>query len=107
MKPRIKLALGSYDRHGPLLESAIDHPLFDFEFFEVDPRQGRHERFLHQFEFDACELSFSSYVVAVDQSLPVHAVPIFPRRLFSQSQKKVLPHYACAGIQARTKRTLS
>jgi 4,5-dihydroxyphthalate decarboxylase len=86
MKPQIKIALGSYDRHGPLLEGAIDHPLFDFEFLEVDPRQGRHERFLQQFEFDACELSFSSYVVAVDQGLPVHAVPIFPRRLFSQSQ---------------------
>jgi hypothetical protein len=60
MKPRIKLALGSYDRHGPLLEGAIGHPIFDFEFLEVDPRQGRHERFLQQFEFDACELSFSS-----------------------------------------------
>ncbi len=86
MKPRVKIALGSYDRHGPLLEGAIDHPLFDFEFLEVDPRQGRHERFLQHFEFDASELSFSSYVVAVDQNLPVHAVPIFPRRLFSQSQ---------------------
>ena len=86
MKPRIKLALGSYDRHGPLLEGAIDHPLFDFEFLEVDPRQGRHERFLQHFEFDACELSFSSYVVAMDQGVPVHAVPVFPRRLFSQSQ---------------------
>jgi 4,5-dihydroxyphthalate decarboxylase len=86
MKPRIKLALGSYDRHGPLLEGALTHPLFEFEFLEVDPREGRHERFLQDFEFDACELSFSSYVVAVDQSVPVHAVPIFPRRLFSQSQ---------------------
>ena len=86
MKPRIKLALGSYDRHGPLLEGAIDHPIFDFEFLEVDPRQGRHERFLQQFEFDACELSFSSYVVAVDRGIPVNAVPVFPRRLFSQSQ---------------------
>ena len=86
MKPRIKLALGSYDRHGPLLEGAIDHPIFDFEFLEVDPRQGRHERFLQQFEFDACELSFSSYVVAVDQGIPVKAVPVFPRRLFSHSQ---------------------
>jgi 4,5-dihydroxyphthalate decarboxylase len=86
MKPRIKLALGSYDRHGPLLERAIEHPLFDFEFLEVDPRQGRHKRFLQQFEFDACELSFSSFVVAMDQGVPVHAVPIFPRRLFSQSQ---------------------
>jgi 4,5-dihydroxyphthalate decarboxylase len=86
MKPRIKLALGSYDRHGPLLEGTIDHPIFDFEFLEVDPRQGRHERFLQDFEFDICELSFSSYVVAVDQGVPVQAVPIFPRRLFSQSQ---------------------
>jgi 4,5-dihydroxyphthalate decarboxylase len=85
-KPRIKLALGSYDRHGPLLEGAMNHPLFDFEFLEVDPRQGRHERFLQHFEFDACELSFSSYVVAMDQGVPVHAVPVFPRRLFSQSQ---------------------
>ena len=86
MKPRLKIALGSYDRHGPLLEGAVGNPEFEFEFLEVDPRQGRHERFLQDFEFDACELSFSSYVVAMDQSVPVHAVPIFPRRLFSQSQ---------------------
>jgi 4,5-dihydroxyphthalate decarboxylase len=85
-KPWITIALGSYDRHAPLLEGAIDHPIFDFEFLELDPKQGRHERFLQDFEFDACELSFSSYVVALDQSVPVHAVPIFPRRLFSQSQ---------------------
>ena len=85
-KPRITIALGSYDRHAPLLEGAVDHPAFDFEFLELDPKQGRHERFLQDFEFDACELSFSSYVVAVDQNVPVSAVPIFPRRLFSQSQ---------------------
>ena len=42
--------------------------------------------FLQHFEFDAAELSFSSYLIAIDQGLPVHAVPIFPRRLFSQSQ---------------------
>jgi 4,5-dihydroxyphthalate decarboxylase len=85
-KPLIKLALGSYDRHGPLLEAAFEDPIFDFEVLEVDPQQGRHERFLQHFEFDACELSFSSYVVAMDQGVPVQAVPIFPRRLFSQSQ---------------------
>ncbi len=85
-RPHIKLALGSYDRHGPLLEGALAHPGFEFEFLELDPRQGRHERFLRDFEFDACELSFSSYVVAVDQGARIHAVPVFPRRLFSQSQ---------------------
>ena len=46
--------------------------------------RGAHERFLQHFEFDACELSFSSHVVAMDQGMPVHAVQIFPRRLFSQ-----------------------
>src|ERR1044071_4892436 len=86
MKPRIKIALGSYDRHGPLLEHAVSDARFEFEFLEVDPKQGRHERFLQDFEFDACELSFSSYVVAIDQNVPVHAVPLFPRRLLRQSE---------------------
>ncbi|HEY7317781.1 MAG TPA: hypothetical protein VIE89_09425 [Candidatus Binatia bacterium] len=85
-KFKITLALGSYDRHAPLLEGCIDHPDLDIDFLELDPQQGRHERFLQHFEFDACELSLSSYLIAVDQGLPVHAVPIFPRRLFSQSQ---------------------
>jgi len=85
-KLKITLALGSYDRHAPLLEGCIRHPAVDIEYIECDPQQGRHERFLQHFEFDAAELSFSSYLIAIDQGLPVHAVPIFPRRLFSQSQ---------------------
>lgn len=85
-KLNITLALGSYDRHAPLLERCIQHPLVDVQYIECDPQQGRHERFLQHFEFDAAELSFSSYLIAIDQGMPVHAVPIFPRRLFSQSQ---------------------
>ena len=85
-KLEITLALGSYDRHAPLLEGCIRHPDIDITYIELDPQQGRHERFLQHFEFDAAELSLSSYLIAVDQGLPVHAVPIFPRRLFSQSQ---------------------
>ena len=80
------LALGSYDRHAPLLEGCIKHPDVDVEYIELDPQQGRHERFLQRFEFDAAELSLSSFLIAVDEGLPVHAVPVFPRRLFSQSQ---------------------
>jgi 4,5-dihydroxyphthalate decarboxylase len=85
-RTKITLALGSYDRHAPLLEGCIQHPEFDVDYIELDPQQGRHERFLQHFEFDAAELSFSSYCIAIDQGMPVHAVPIFPRRLFSQSQ---------------------
>jgi 4,5-dihydroxyphthalate decarboxylase len=85
-KKKMTLALGSYDRHGPLLEGCIQHPQFDVQYVELDPQQGRHERFLQNFEFDAAELSLSSYLIAIDRGMPVHAVPIFPRRLFSQSQ---------------------
>jgi 4,5-dihydroxyphthalate decarboxylase len=85
-KIHISLALGSYDRHAPLLEGRIQHPEFDIQYIELDPQQGRHERFLRDLEFDAAELSFSSYLIAIDQGLPVHALPVFPRRLFSQSQ---------------------
>jgi 4,5-dihydroxyphthalate decarboxylase len=85
-KTKITLALGSYDRHAPLLEGCIQHPQLDVHYVELDPQQGRHERFLQNFEFDAAELSLSSYLIAIDREMPVHAVPIFPRRLFSQSQ---------------------
>ena len=85
-KTKITLALGSYDRHGPLLEGCIQHPQFEVQYVELDPQQGRHERFLQNFEFDAAELSLSSYLIAIDRGMPVHAVPIFSRRLFSQSQ---------------------
>ncbi len=91
-RPRITLAVNSYDRHGPMIEGAVGHPTFGFQVLEVGQSQpgrdgtGRHERFLPDFEFDACELSLSSYLVAVDQGLPVQAIPVFPRRLFSHSQ---------------------
>jgi 4,5-dihydroxyphthalate decarboxylase len=85
-KLTITLALGSYDRHAPLLEGRVDHADVKINYIELDPQQGRHERFLQDFEFDAAELSLSSYLIAIDHGLPVHAVPIFPRRLFSQSQ---------------------
>lgn len=88
-KTKITLALGSYDRHGPLLEGCIQHPQFEVQYIELDPQQGRHERFLQNFEFDAAELSLSSYLIAIDRGMPVYAVPIFPRRLFSQSQMYV------------------
>ena len=65
-KTKITLALGSYDRHAPLLEDCIQHPQFDVQYVELDPEQGRHERFLQNFEFDAAELSLSSYLIAID-----------------------------------------
>ncbi len=74
--PRVTAGIGSYDRHAPLLERAVTHPAFDFQVVEagqVAGAVGRHERFLHEWAWDAAELSFSSYLVAVDQGLTVAA----------------------------------
>ena len=37
-------------------------------------------------EFDCCELSLSSYLIAKSRGMPFTAIPVFPRRLFSLSQ---------------------
>src|SRR5215470_14929259 len=41
---------------------------------------------LQKGEFDICEVSLSSYLMAKSRSMPFTAIPVFPRRLFSQSQ---------------------
>jgi 4,5-dihydroxyphthalate decarboxylase len=48
----------------------------------------RHERMFHHREFDACEFGLSPYVMLIGrrQEVPFVALPLFPRRLFSQSQ---------------------
>jgi 4,5-dihydroxyphthalate decarboxylase len=48
--------------------------------------QDRHERMLQKGEFDVCELSLSSYLMAKSRALSFTAIPVFPRRLFSLSQ---------------------
>src|SRR6202008_2507467 len=48
--------------------------------------QDRHERMLQKGEFDICELSLSSYLIAKSRGMPFTAIPVFPRRLFSMSQ---------------------
>ena len=99
----ITLAVNSYDRHAPMIEGAVGDSDLDIHVMEVGQSQpgrygtSRHERFLPSLEFDACELSFSSYLVAVDQGLPVQAIPVFPRRLFSQSQMYKNVHSGIAG----------
>ena len=97
------MALERYDRHVPFFTGAITPPSgFEIEPLEVGidhtHRDGRdrHERMLRNNEFDICELSFSSYIMAVDRGADLTATPVFPRRLFSQNHIYVR---ADSGIQ--------
>jgi 4,5-dihydroxyphthalate decarboxylase len=90
-RPKITLALSVYDRHIPFFDGTVelkDAELIVLAVGEANSlRDGgkRHHRMLIDRDFDACEVSLSSYIMARSQGLPFTAIPVFPRRLFSQS----------------------
>ena len=87
------LALDRYDRHFPFFDGTVTLPAkLDLKVLQIGQsnslRDGthRHQRMLQKGEFDAAETSLASYVVAQAKGLPFTAIPVFPRRLFSQGQ---------------------
>ena len=95
---KISIALDRYDRHFPFFDGTVKPPAG----LELDVKQvgqsvalrdgiDRHGRMIHHNEFDVCEFSMSSYLMAKARQMPITAIPVFPRRLFSQSQMWVHP----------------
>jgi 4,5-dihydroxyphthalate decarboxylase len=101
--PKLTMALSHYDRHIPFFDGSVQAEGVDLEVLEVGQSsplkhgQDRHERMLQKAEFDICELSLSSYLMAKSRGMSFTAIPIFPRRLFSLSQMWV---NADAGIKS-------
>lgn len=100
MASKLKVSIGieRYDRHFPFFDGTVTPPDgVELEVFQVgqssDLRDGtdRHGRMLHGGEFDIAEFSMSTYLMAKGRDMPIAGVPIFPRRLFSQSQMWVHP----------------
>jgi 4,5-dihydroxyphthalate decarboxylase len=89
---RLTLALSHYDRHIPFFDGSVQAEGVDLQVLAVGQSnplkhgQDRHERMLQKSEFDICELSLSSYLIAKSRGMPFTAIPVFPRRLFSLSQ---------------------
>ncbi len=90
--PELTLALSHYDRHIPLFDGSVQAEGIELDVLQVGQSSplkhgaDRHARMLQNEEFDICELSLSSYLMARNRGLPFTAIPVFPRRLFSQSQ---------------------
>jgi 4,5-dihydroxyphthalate decarboxylase len=91
-KLKLTLALSHYDRHLPLFDGSVGAEGVDLQVLQVGQSsplkhgRDRHERMLQNREFDMCELSLSSYLIARSRSMLFTAIPVFPRRLFSMSQ---------------------
>ena len=95
MKKRtLKIALDRLDRHVPFFMDGVAAPhgveLRPLEVGLVNPesyRDGadRHGRMFRDHEFDICEQSLASYIIARSRGdASLTATPVFPRRLFSQ-----------------------
>jgi 4,5-dihydroxyphthalate decarboxylase len=97
-KLKLSLAIDRYDRHMPFFDGTLDLP----DRLELDVKQAgqsntlrdgtdRHGRMIHDGEFDICEFSMSTFLMAKSRGMPLAGIPVFPRRLFSQSQMWVHP----------------
>jgi len=84
-KLRLSLACWNYDRARGLLEGRIPVDGIDLTFLNL-PVEETFFRMLRHHEFDAAEMSLSSYVLSLfSENPPFIAIPVFPSRFFRHS----------------------
>jgi 4,5-dihydroxyphthalate decarboxylase len=95
---KLTLALDRYDRHFPFFDHTVSVPNgVDLDVKQVGEsvtlRDGsdRHGKMIKDQAYDICEFSMSTFLMAKAQDVPIAGIPVFPRRLFSQSQMWVHP----------------
>lgn len=82
--PRLRLtvACDDYDFLRPLREGTVQPQGIDLNLLTVESGV-RHQRMIRHGEYDACEYSMGSYLVARAHEVDsLQAIPFFPRRLF-------------------------
>ncbi len=79
---RVLLACGEYDRTAALLDGRVEVEGADAVVVGISDAFDRHRRMLHEREFDAAELSLSSYLIARDRGEDLVGIPVFPYRMF-------------------------
>jgi 4,5-dihydroxyphthalate decarboxylase len=81
-KLKLTIAFDKYDYLEPLRSGEIDVQGIDLNIITVESGI-RHERMFHYGEYDGCEFSMSSYLVARGQDVDwLQAIPFFARRMW-------------------------
>ena len=84
MKRQITFAGACYDRTQALIDGTIKPDGLDLNWLILHyPEIWR--RMLNDYDFDASELSLSSYLIARSMGKPLIAIPVFPARTFRHS----------------------
>lgn len=84
-KIRINLACWNYDRTRPLVDGRVKPEGVELNFMPLEVEETFF-RMLRYHEFEACEMSLSSYVLSLfSDEKPFIAIPIFTSRMFRHS----------------------
>ena len=86
MAGKLKLALScwDYDRTRALADGSVQPDGIDLVYHSL-PVEETFFRMLRYREFDAAEMSLSSYTVSLLRDAPFIAIPVFPSRMFRHS----------------------
>ena len=81
----LTLACGDYDRTRAIKDGRVKVEGCAINYLSMEPEEAFHRAFKHR-EFDASELSFSSYLRTIDSgNAPYVGIPAFVSRLFRHS----------------------
>lgn len=84
MRRQITIAGGAYDRTQALIDGTIKPEGLDLNWLTL-PYHEIWTRMLNYYDFDASELSLSSYLIGKTNGKPLIAIPVFPARAFRHS----------------------
>ena len=84
MSLQLTIACGDYDRTHPLIDGSIKPEGIELNWL-VLPHLEIWTRMLNYYDFDASEISLSSYITSRTLGKPLTAIPVFPARAFRHS----------------------
>jgi 4,5-dihydroxyphthalate decarboxylase len=84
MPLQLTIACGDYDRTHPLIDGSVKAEGVELNWL-VLPHLEIWTRMLNYYDFDASEISLSSYITARAMGKPLIAIPVFPARAFRHS----------------------
>ena len=84
MAPQLTIACGDYDRTHPLIDGSVKPEGIELNWL-VLPHLEIWTRMLNFYDFDASEISMSSYITSKSMGRPLIAIPVFPARAFRHS----------------------
>jgi 4,5-dihydroxyphthalate decarboxylase len=84
MARQLTIACGDYDRTHPMIDGTVKPEGIDLNWL-VLPHLEIWTRMLNYYDFDASEISLSSYIISRTIGKPLTAIPVFPARAFRHS----------------------